>query len=88
MNVLSPENSCRADIYTKYGHGRSIGNVNIEMSYSFDDEFKKCGYATSATAVLIIKLLSQTSGIAVAALPCMCQNRRSVSSSYETNFIK
>ena len=52
MNVLSPENSCRADIYTKYGHGRC--HILLMMS-------SKMRLLYSATAVLIIKLLSQTS---------------------------
>ncbi len=67
MNVLSPENSCRADIYTKYGHGRSIGNVNIEMSYSFDDEFKNA-VTVFGDSSLDYKTVVTNIRIAVAAL--------------------
>lgn len=87
MNVLSPENSCRADIYTKYGHGRSIGNVNFEMSYSFDDEFKNA-VTVFGDSSLDYKTVVTNIRIAVAALLVCVRTDGSVSSSYETNFIK
>ena len=87
MNVISPENSCRADIYTKYGHGRSIGNVNIEMSYSFDDEFKNA-ITVFGDSSLDYKTAAANIRIAVAALLACVRTDGAISSSYETNFIK